>query len=79
MELLIVKNPRKNDTFENPDMVCDNCGNLSSYYAEFTDPEDESRSIMICKTCLDNSIREIDKSMQMDMARPVEECRSEAN
>lgn len=78
LELAIVKNPRKNDTFFNTDATCTKCGKLSSYYAELTDPETNNQ-LMLCKTCLDRMIREIDKTMRDDMAKPVEVCRAEAN
>lgn len=71
LELMIIKNPRVNDVFEDPEMKCDKCKGLAVYYAQFTDTETENVMTM-CKTCLWRSMEEIDKAISADLAKPIE-------
>jgi len=71
----IIKNPRKDDTFENENIRCSICNNLSSYLYYLSphyDIDDEldindPSIILICKGCLANFIEEINTEIIRDL------------
>jgi len=61
---MIVSNPREGKGFQFPNLKCDICQNVSSYYI-LIEP------YHFCKSCLTNFIDEIDKEIIKDIQMPV--------
>jgi len=69
----VIRNPRSDESFENPNLNCSICNRVNSYLYILNqrhipdDDEIDESSLFICKSCLTHMIKEIDEAIIEDI------------